>query len=166
MVPRIWDQEGSRHQNASYQPASVHQGDGRKVWNGPGKAGIDAHGTGSTVLSGSMPVICQPSGQDAWSALYPSNWECTVAGSCFTARCSIHGGSNVAIYAKSGTCSLGRQYFSMPLTFLQECEDSAGMWGFCRNVRILQESARMGLESTGIHRNETGFCRNGIYWIK
>ena len=23
-----------------------------------------------------------------------------------------------------------------------------------------QESAGMGLESTGIHRNETGFCRN------
>ena len=43
------------------------------------------------------------------------------------------------------------QYFSMPLTFLQECEDSAGMG---------QESAGMGLESTGIHRNETGFCRN------
>ena len=32
----------------------------------------------------------------------------------------------------------------MPLTFLQECEESAGM----------------GPESTGIHRNETGFHRN------
>ena len=43
------------------------------------------------------------------------------------------------------------QYFSMPLTFLQECEDSAGMG---------QESTGMGLESTRIHRNETGFHRN------
>ena len=63
IVPRIRDQEGSRCQNTSYQPASVHQGDGRKVWNGSGKASIDTHGTGSTVLSGPMPVVCQPSGR-------------------------------------------------------------------------------------------------------
>ena len=66
------------------------------------------------------------------------------------------------------------QYFSMPLTFLQECEDSAGIhrngtgirWNGTGIHRNPQEWDWIPQELLYSCRNRTGICRNGIYWIK